>query len=129
MMNPDAWAYLHDAAVLQLSLAIDGHGISSLRLEVESHSDTGHSDWNGKHILIIAREIVLCSFDACGYSSNRDTIRDISNEVSATFTAKIADLTSRGVRVPRSQLQLMLNSGTLVELVCRNIDVELHNAK
>ena len=126
-MIPDAdyLAYLHDAVLQSLNLAIDENGVQRISMVVICNPHAGYPAWDGKLLHLSAHEILVSRIATYGFSHGPDVIDSCTQELTDTMISDVSGLGQLGAQKAEAPLFIQLNSGTTIELVCKSISLEV----
>ena len=119
--------YLHDAAVASLDWQTSEPKRRHFRLDITVDSEAGYPPWNGRHLLVTLCEVAISRAMIYGLQSAPCRIDTIHNGISTELLLECKRLQSIGIEVPALQFTWVFGDGTILEVVCGQIFVQVES--
>jgi hypothetical protein len=87
--------------------------------------DSGHEEWSGKQLAVIATNVVLFRCEAWGHTAGAEEVDGWSEGVSRSAQSGLQRFRKMGGHMPAVLLTLKLHSGSTIELACDRIEVSV----
>jgi hypothetical protein len=118
--------YLHDATLLELKYSNDvDQDAKMLAMDVVYSPEAGDLALDGQRARIVAIDVRWMRYIACGYMSGEEVIDEWRTNVSADAAHELHMLEVAGLRVPKNQVCVIFSSGSVLELVCRELSIRV----
>ena len=118
-------SYLHDSTVSEFLLHTTETGERELRLRFRCDVDCGYDKWNGKTIQVLFVEPLIVNGQLYGHMSNVDSFNSWGEAKSEKMIEQIQRLKDVGIPVPRHLVELVFHSGSVFEVACDEIRLEV----
>jgi len=118
-------AYLHDSEVLDISYVLTNPDSRTVIMRLQGDPEMGYSAWEGKVLRVTASGVFLFRCEGWGHTCDRETLDGWGKGVSAVTQAELARHATLGFRVPDLRFTVTLHSGSSLELVCDQVNVEV----
>ncbi|MGF1577937.1 MAG: hypothetical protein ACFCD0_01090 [Gemmataceae bacterium] len=118
--------YLHDGEVDFLRYDYySSQKIRTLSMTVLCTEDAGLSEINNKKLKLIIQDVVFINFRAWGYTVGKLVLDGWDSGVSEATEADLLKVKSAGIAIPNSKYTLTFHDGSVCELVCSHVSVEI----
>lgn len=115
--------WFHDCAVR--SIDFDWGSTVTLRITVVCPADLGRPDWNGRTLVIVAKDVVLLDYEL-RMSSRHDSIDSIREGIYSTnLRADVRRYAAAGGPLDYPSLSISFSSGSSLEMFCEEPEIEL----
>ncbi len=115
--------YLHDSKLISVQYDTSTGDTRNLILTMECHPEAGHPEVNGQTLCIRALDVVFLSYTAWGYVVGEEVVDDWKPSVSKSTVSQLRKREKMGVFIPEKQITVTFHSGSVLEFVCRELDV------
>lgn len=117
--------YLHDARCIYVAWDCSDPTIRRVRLVAKADDDAEYEPWNGQLITIILSDVVICRLFGLGFQLGEERIDAWRQGVSTEFESECRRFRNSGIDIPSLMFTIVLGSGSTIELVCREVSVEV----
>jgi hypothetical protein len=120
----DELAWLHDSELLSIQYDTSMVDARSIRLSMRCPTDLGYPPWEGKHLVLTANDVAASTHLMYGVVG-LETIDAVRAGVSPAFQSSTIEARRMGVRFPCLELTICLSSGSSLEIICRDLQVNV----
>jgi hypothetical protein len=117
--------YLHDARCRLVAWDCSDPSLRRLRLFANVHDDAGYEPWNGQAIAVVLSDVVVCRLFGLGFQIGEERIDAWRQEVSTECKSECSRLRQLGIDIPPLMSTIVFGSGSTLELVFREVYVEI----
>lgn len=125
MTAPANTECLHDATVREIVITIDDRGDRQLRIRMRCNSDCGCVEWNDKLLDVVFHDPVVVLGELLGHMANPESCDSWNDGASEAMAARIGTLRAAGLDMPPQVVELVLHSGSTIEVAYRDVEVVL----
>jgi len=118
-------AYLHDARCNSLAWDCSDPSLRRVRLIAHVDDDAEYEPWNGRPIALTLSDVVMCRFVGWGCQIGDERIDSWRQGVSTEVESECRRLHDAGISIPPLMFTVCFGSGLTLELVCREVSVEV----
>lgn len=120
--------YLHDATVTSLVYRFDVDNRRELVLTVICNRDAGYPTWDGKRIVIRLHDLILANHFVVGAMAGREHLDAWRAQLSPSMAVELKRLAAAGIRPSGHPFVVAFHSGSALDVICRRVFVEVHEA-
>ena len=117
--------YLHDAECTSFTWDCTDRSMRRIIFNVHVDDDADYEPWNGRTISLVLSDVMMCKFLGWGVQIGKERISSWNEGVSEDSMLECSRLRSSGFDIPPLALTVVLGSGSSIELVCREISVDV----
>jgi hypothetical protein len=117
--------YLHDARCSFFAWDCSDPSLRRVRLVAYADDDAEYEPWNGRAIRITLSDVVMCRLIGIGFQLGEERIDAWKQGVSKEFELECSRFRNSGIDIPALMFTIVLGSGSTIELVCREVSVEV----
>ena len=116
--------WIHDCVLVGLAHEISSDGVRLIRLTIECPPDLGYEPWEGKTLLLAAVDVAVSQYFLWSVAGP-ETIDAIRPGVLTDIRARMTEAKEMGMRFPGLEFLISFHSGSLLEVVCKELQVEV----
>ena len=120
----DELAWLHDCVLWELSYDTSETSSRSIKLRLQCPSDLGYAPWEGKELLLVAGDVAAAKHTVWGVAGP-EAIDAVRPGVSEALKDAMAQARTSGVRFPDLAFTIYFHSGSDIEIVCGDLQVDI----
>lgn len=115
---------MHDCTLLSVFCDTSSDAGRSITLTMRCPTDLGYAPWEGKKLVLAAIDVAVSKHVLWGVAGP-ETIDAVRAGVSTGVRESIVEVRRTGVRFPNLELTISFHSGSALEVVCRELQVEV----
>ncbi len=115
--------WLHDSHVLSISYDTAGETDWPIRLTLLCPTDSGYPPWAGKHLVLVATDVVRSQHVVCQVMGG-ETFDNVKRGVSASLRAGAMRGRPAGVTF-NFEVTVTFISGSTLEIICQKLEVNV----
>lgn len=123
--DSEVFDYLHDADIVEIRLTCTSDGCRDLTIALLCDADTGSLKWNRKKLVFHLHDIVLSSHVVVGAMQAPEKLNSWTEEISPALQRDLVANAAFGLLSTGQQFCLRFHSGSVLEGVCRELQLEL----
>jgi hypothetical protein len=116
--------WIHDCALLSILYDTSSDAGQSIRLTMRCPTDLGYAPWEGKNLVLAAIDVAMSKHVVCGVAGP-ETIDAVRPGISAAVRESTMEARRMGVRFPSLEFTISLHSGSALEVICQELQVEV----
>ena len=116
--------WLHDCALLSVLYDSSRAAGQSIRLTMRCPTDLGYAPWQGKNLVLAAIDVAVSKHVVCGVAAP-ETIDAVRPGISAAVRESTMEARRMGVRFPNLEFTISLHSGSSLEVICQELQVDI----
>ncbi|MBS1910950.1 MAG: hypothetical protein JST22_03095 [Bacteroidetes bacterium] len=116
----DELGWLHDAEVFNITYDASRNNGRLLRIAMRCHDDAGYPPWNGKYLVLVAVDIVAVNHIAWAVKGP-----EVFDRAFPAISDELAERLDKISLQNNLVFSLYLHSGSTLEVVCRELQVEV----
>jgi hypothetical protein len=120
--------WIHDCTVLSLFFDTSSDAGRSIALTMRCPTDLGYAPWEGKKLVLAAIDVALSKHVLRGAVAGPETIDAIRAGVSTALRESTMKARQIGVRFPNLEFSISFHSGSSLEVICRELQVDVVKA-
>jgi hypothetical protein len=117
-------AWLHDCVLMSVLYDATSDADRSIGLMIRCPSDLGYAPWNGRELTVVAVDVAMLRHIAWGVAGP-ETIDAVRPGISESARESTQGARQSGVRFPDIELTIAMQSGSSLELICRELEVKV----
>jgi hypothetical protein len=117
--------WLHDSVVHNVVYDASGDSGRLVKLAIRCHAQSGYAPWEGKDLVLAAIDVAVSKHTVWGWVTAPETIDAIRPGVSAAVRDSTLEARRMGARLPNLEFTISFHSGSLLEVICRELQVEV----
>lgn len=117
--------YLHDGRLHEVNIIALEKSRRDIQIRLTCSTTAGLPEWEGKPLLLVAKDVFYSNIILLGHMAGFDSIDSCEMRISSETEEKLRKFASDGLVIPAVPLSVSFHSGSSVELVCWQLDVEV----
>lgn len=117
-------AWLHDCVLLSVLYDISSNSGRSISLTMRCPRDLGYAPWEDRGLVLVAIDVAVSKHVVCGFG-RPETIDAVRPGISADVRESTMAARRMGVRLPSLEFTISLHSGSALEVVCQELQLEV----
>lgn len=117
--------WIHDCTVIAVYWGILAHERGMLRLDIRCPNDLGYAPWESKTLSLKIVDAAVINWLGWYGSVGPETIDAIRGGITNTLRKQINTVAARGASFPAIEFSVSFHSGSLLEVVCRDLEIEI----
>ena len=115
--------WIHDCVLSDVRYDASDKSSRSVVLTINCPTDLGYAPWEGRVLVLTAVDVAAFRYMAWGIAGGEETIAAIRPGISNVLRESTTEAKQSGVCFPCLEVTVVFNSGSLLELICRNIEI------
>ena len=116
--------WIHDCLLLNALYDASSESGRSITLTMRCPTDLGYAPWAGRSLVLAAIDIAVSQHIVFGLAGT-ETIDAIRPGVSTGLQESTREARRAGVRFPDVEFTISFHSGATLEVICRDLQVEI----
>jgi len=117
-------ARIHDCVVEKIVYDASDREERRSRIYMECPNDLGHPGWAGKRIVLVAIDVATMRHSVWGIVG-LESIDAIHPGISSDLKTAVQRWEDIGARFPDIELTISFSSGSVLEIICRGLEVDI----
>lgn len=117
-------AWLHDCNLISVLYDPSNPAARVIKIAIQCPTDLGHAPWEGRKLVIVAIDVALSIYTLWGVGGD-EMVDAIRPGISPSLEQAMVEPKQLGARFPELAFGISFISGSLLEIVCRELEVEV----
>jgi hypothetical protein len=117
--------WLHDSIVFSVIYDASNSLGRMVKLAIRCPADLGFAPWEGKTLVLVATDVVVSKHVVWGWVTAPETIDAVRPGVTTAVRESTMEARRMGERLPNLEFTICFHSGSMLEVICRDIQVEI----